>query len=131
MQQQIAVNCLVHVTTNNPQDFTEWLEYHIALGFNLVYVFDSGNRAWLDTLCEKYRENVVLVPRDEWDRKGKVVQVYSARRNRPEWAVCLSDNEFVWLDLERFGNIRRYIEMFSINIGAITAFVKYLSSERA
>ena len=65
-QNRLSVNCLVQVKTDNKLDFDEWLTYHLALGFDTIFVCDSGNRAWLDELCEKKgRDKVVLTPRDE------------------------------------------------------------------
>lgn len=130
MKQMLCVNCLVQVTTDNSQDFNEWLEYHISLGFDLIYVFDTGVRGWLDGMCDKYRDHVVLVPRDDWRRKSVIIETYTKRRRRPEWAICLSDNEFLWLDANTKCNIKRFINNFGPEVGAITCYTKYLSSEQ-
>ena len=39
--QRLAVNCLVQVKTDNRLDFEEWLNYHIALGFDTIFVCDK------------------------------------------------------------------------------------------
>ena len=128
-KQMLSVNCLVQVTTSNHQDFTEWLEYHIALGFDRIYVFDTDVRGWLDGICDKYRDHVTLVPRDDWRKKHTIVETYTRRRRAPEWAVCLSDNEFLWLSPALKCNIKGFINKLG-GAGAITVYTKYLSSEK-
>ena len=69
------LNCLLHVFGDRPNEVSEWLDYHLQLGFDLVYVYDSGNRPWLDALCERYGEKVKLMPRAEtgWAKAKWVV----------------------------------------------------------
>ena len=38
------IHCLVQVN-GNELDFAEWLDYHIALGFDTIFVFNNGNHA--------------------------------------------------------------------------------------
>lgn len=122
------INCLVRVNTNSQQDFVEWLEYHIAMGFDCIFVFDTGNRSWLDGVCEKYREHVTMVPRnDDWKFKSRMISSYVSRRTCPCWALCLDDDEFLWLDFGQFKSLKQYMSM--VRCEAISIYVKYLSSE--
>lgn len=126
----VKVNCLVRVNTDNELDFSEWLQYHIALGFDCVYVFDSGNRLWLDGLCEKYREHAVLVPRnDDWRFKKRIISTYN-NRHPNTWAICLDDDEYLWMDFRNVRNIKQVIDAQENYIQAISIYVKYLSSEK-
>ena len=43
---RLSVNCLVQVRTDNRLDFEEWVDYHVALGFDTIFVCDSGNRPY-------------------------------------------------------------------------------------
>lgn len=128
MANNLKVNCLVQVTSNSETDFVEWLEYHIALGFDYIFVFDTAIHSWLDKVCGKYK-NVVMVPRDDWRRKSVIIQTYVSRRKAPEWAICLDDHEFLWLDLGVAKNIREFVARIPGSVGALTAYVKYMSSE--
>lgn len=126
--ENLLVNCLVRVSTDNQQDFVEWLEYHIAMGFDCIFVFDTGHRGWLDGVCEKYREHVTMVPRnDDWKFKSRMISSYVSRRTGPCWAVCLDDDEFLWLDFQKFRSFKQYMSM--VRCEAISIYVKYLSSE--
>ena len=70
------VNALVRVSTNNELDFNEWLDYHIALGFNRIYVYDSGSHGWLPEACRKREEHVTLVPMagNDWRKKSNIIK---------------------------------------------------------
>lgn len=129
----MELNCLVQVTTDRQVDFVEWLDYHTSMGFDHIFVFDTGERDWLDGLCERYR-NVVLVPRGDgdWKRRGVVVQTYVSRRKAAEWCVALQDDEFIWFDMPKFGTIKRYIESVAMRSGseALTGYYTYISSEK-
>lgn len=125
----LLINCLVRVSTDNQQDFVEWLEYHIAMGFDCIFVFDTGHRGWLDGVCEKYREHVTMVPRnDDWKFKSRMISSYVSRRTAPCWAICLDDDEFLWLDFAQFRSLKQYMSM--VRCEAISVYVKYLSSEQ-
>ena len=127
--ENLLINCLVRVSTDNQQDFVEWLEYHIAMGFDCIFVFDTGHRGWLDGVCEKYREHVTFVPRnDDWKYKSRMISSYVSRRTTPCWAVCLDDDEFLWLDFGKFRSLKQYMSM--VRCEAISIYVKYLSSEQ-
>jgi len=126
---QIFINCLVRVTTENPQDFVEWLEYHIAMGFDRIFVFDTGCRSWLDGIVDRYREHVTFVPRnDDWKFKRRMIQAYVDRRTVPCWAVCLDDDEYLWLDYSKFRSLHHYMEL--VKSEAVSIYVKYLSSAK-
>ena len=125
------VQCLVRVTTNRSVDFVEWLEYHLALGFDGITVFDTGNRAWLDSACEKYGSKVTVAPRnDSWVKKSSILSAYVARRHQPVWAVIMDDNDFIWLDTRTYKSIKEVVMGAVPGAEAISIFTKYLSSEK-
>lgn len=127
---RLSVNCLVQVTTDNRLDFEEWLNYHIALGFDTIYVCDSGNRAWLDELCAKKGDRVVLAPRDErWQYKSDMISDYVSRRTHEEWCVCLDDHDFIWISPARANSIVEYVDMVPRTVAAVTFYVKHISSK--
>lgn len=125
------LNCLLHVFGDRPNEVSEWLDYHLQLGFDLVYVYDSGNRPWLDALCERYGEKVKLMPRAEtgWAKSRDILSDHLSKRKTPEWCVVLSDNEFVWIDLRQCRSIKDYINAAAIRNGgrAVTGFYVYMS----
>lgn len=127
----MKINCLVQVTGNNELDFTEWLDYHIALGFTAIYVFDAGNKVWLDSVCEKRRDRVVRVPRsDEWQYKSSIIKEYLARVHNEEWCVCLDDHDFIYINPNAGRNIREYIAKVPERAVACTLYTKHMSSEK-
>ena len=125
------VQCLVRVTTNRSVDFVEWLEYHLALGFDGITVFDTGNRSWLDGVCEKYGQKVTVAPRNEnWAKKSAIMSAYVSRRHQPVWAVIMDDNDFIWLDVRTYRSIKEVVLNTVPGAEAISVFTKYLSSEK-
>lgn len=128
--QRLAVNCLVQVKTDNRLDFEEWVNYHIALGFDTIFVCDSGNRAWLDEVCNKRKEHVVLAPRDErWQYKSEIIKDYVSRREFEEWCICLDDHDFLWISPARARSIIEYVDTIPRSVAAVTFYVKHMSSK--
>lgn len=128
--QRLAVNCLVQVKTDNRLDFEEWVNYHIALGFDTIFVCDSGNHEWLDEVCEKRKQHVVLAPRDErWKFKSEMIQDYVSRREFEEWCICLDDHDFLWISPARARSIVEYVDMIPRSVAAVTFYVKHMSSK--
>lgn len=129
-QKRLSVNCLVQVKSDNRLDFEEWLNYHLALGFDAIFVCDSGNRQWLDELCAKKGDRVVLAPRDErWQYKSDIIADYVSRREYEEWCVCMDDHDFLWIAPSRARSIVEYAEMIPGRIAAVTFYVKHMSSK--
>lgn len=130
---KIPVNALVRVTTNNELDFNEWLDYHIALGFNRIFVYDTGNHGWLAEACRRRAENVVLVPmaNNDWRKKRNIIASYVSISGEPSWAVLMEDDEFIWLDFKVARSISDYMNvLINRSAGAMSIYVKYLSSEK-
>lgn len=128
--QRLAVNCLVQVKTDSRLDFEEWVNYHIALGFDTIFVCDTGNRTWLDDVCARRKEHVVLAPRDErWKYKSEIIQDYVSRREFEEWCICLDDHEFLWISPARARSIIEYVDMIPRSVAAVTFYVKHMSSK--
>lgn len=128
--QRLAVNCLVQVKTDNRLDFEEWINYHIALGFDTIFVCDTGNRAWLDEVCNRRKEHVVLAPRDErWQYKSEIIKDYVSRREFEEWCICLDDHDFLWISPARARSIIEYVDMIPRSVAAVTFYVKHMSSK--
>lgn len=128
------VNALVRVSTNNELDFNEWLDFHIAIGFDRIYVYDAGSHGWLPEACRKREEHVTLVPMagNDWRKKSNIIKSYVAQSTEPTWAICLEDDEFVWIDLNFTKSISVFINKYMVNKAmAMSVFVKYLSSEKA
>jgi len=128
------VNALVRVSTNNELDFNEWLDYHIALGFNRIYVYDTGSHGWLPEACRKREDRVTLVPMtgNDWRKKSNIIKSYVAQTTEPSWAVCLEDDEFIWIDLNVSRSISGFINKYLGSAAlAMSVYVKYLSSEKA
>lgn len=126
------IHCLVQVN-GNELDFAEWLDYHIALGFDAIFVFNNGNHTWLNAVCERRADkNVVIVPGDEdWSRQSTIIEKFVARRNTPSWAICLSDDEFIWLDPKLYRNIKDFVfgDVERRGATACTLYTKYISSK--
>ena len=126
------IHCLVQVN-GNELDFAEWLDYHIALGFDAIFVFNNGNHNWLNAVCERRADkNVVIVPGDEdWSHQSTIIEKFVARRNTPSWAICLSDDEFIWLDPKLYRNIKDFVfgEAERRSATACTLYTKYISSK--
>ncbi|MBR2305939.1 MAG: glycosyltransferase family 2 protein [Fibrobacter sp.] len=128
--QRLAVNCLVQVKTDNRLDFEEWVNYHIALGFDTIFVCDTGNRAWLDEVCNRRKEHVVLAPRDErWQYKSEIIKDYVSRREFEEWCICLDDHDFLWISPARARSIIEYVDLIPRSVAAVTFYVKHMSSK--
>lgn len=126
------IHCLVQVN-GNELDFAEWLDYHIALGFDAIFVFNNGNHSWLNAVCERRSDkNVVVVPGNEdWSHQSTIIQKFVARRKQPSWAICLSDDEFIWLDPKLYRNIKDFVlgECERRGATACTLYTKYISSK--
>lgn len=133
-QERIQVNCLVQVLGNNELDFCEWVDYHIALGFDTIYVFDAGEKPWLQGVCTRRKNHVVLVPSSDapegkWEYKSDIIQTYVSRRTAMEWCVCLEDNEFLWIGPRAFRGVRDYVSSMPGDAMACTLYTKVMSSK--
>ena len=127
----MKINCLVQVNGNSELDFAEWLDYHIALGFDTIHVFDSGNKVWLDSVCERRRDHVVRVPRkDDWQYKSTIISEYVSRVHEVEWCVCLDEHDFIYIDPRVAKNIRDYIARAPERALALTLYTRHMSSEK-
>lgn len=129
----LPVNALVQLTTNNELDFNEWLDYHVALGFDRIFVYDSGSHGWLPEACRKRSERVTLVPpmQNDWRKKRNIIAAYVASSTEPSWAVCLSDDEYLCLDFRLAQGISDYCNrIIGRQADAVSVFVKYLSSAK-
>lgn len=127
------VNALVQLTTNNELDFNEWLDYHVALGFDRIFVYDAGNHGWLPDACMKRSEHVTLVPpmQNDWRKKRNIISAYVAASTGPSWAVCMADDEYLCLDFRIAKGISDYFNrVIGRQADAVSVFVKYLSSEK-
>ena len=127
------VNALVRVATNNDLDFIEWLEYHIALGFDRIYAYDTGNHGWLPEVCRKHSDHVTLIPmaNNDWRKKSNIIKAYVEQTLDPSWAVCLEDDEYIWMDLSITRSISNFINKHVAPRSlAMSVYVKYMSSEK-
>ena len=126
------IHCLVQVN-GNELDFAEWLDYHIALGFDAIFVFSNGNHPWLNAVCERRADkNVVIVPGDDdWSHQSTIVEKFVARRKQPSWAICLSDDEFIWLDPKLYRNVKDFVfgDVERRGATACTLYTKHISSK--
>lgn len=126
------VHCLVQVN-GNELDFAEWLDYHIALGFDAIFVFNNGKHDWLNGVCERRKEHdVVVVPGEaNWTYKSDIVERFVARRKQPSWAICLSDDEFIWLEPKLYRNIKDFVfgDLDRSGATACTLYAKHISSK--
>lgn len=130
MQNRLAVNCLVQVKGDNRLDFEEWVNYHIALGFDTIFVCDSGNHAWLDDVCARRKDHVVMAPRDErWQYKSEIIADYVSRREFEEWCICLDEHDFLWISPARARSIVEYVDTIPRSVAAVTFYVKHMSSK--
>ena len=128
---RLAVNCLLQVKDGNRLDVEEWLKYHIALGFDTIFVCDSGNHTWLEEVCEKLKDNVVLAPRSEnWKYKSEIIRDYVSRREYEEWCICMDEHDFLWISPAKAKSILQYVESIPNYIAALTFYVKHLSSKQ-
>jgi len=126
------IHCLVQVN-GTELDFAEWLDYHVALGFDAIFVFSNGDHPWLNAVCERRADkNVVVVPgNDDWPHQSTIVEKFVARRKQPSWAICLSDDEFIWLDPKLYRNVKDFVfgECERRGATACTLYTKYMSSK--
>ena len=126
------IHCLVQVN-GTELDFAEWLDYHIALGFDAIFVFSNGDHPWLNAVCERRADkNVVVVPgNDDWSHQSTIVEKFVARRKQPSWAICLSDDEFIWLDPKLYRGVKDFVfgECERRGATACTLYTKYMSSK--
>lgn len=128
----IKVNALVRVSTNNELDFNEWIDYHLAVGFDYIYVYDTGCHSWLPNICAKHSDRVVFVPmaNNDWRKKSNIIAAYVSQSVEPTWAICMEDDEFIWIDLNVSTSINAFINRYvTNNAEAMSVYVKYLSSE--
>lgn len=127
---RLAVNCLVQVTSDNRLDFEEWVNYHIALGFDTIFVCDMGRHTWLDEVCAKLKDHVVLAPRDErWHYKSEIIRDYVSRREYEEWCICMDEHDFLWISPARARSIIEYVDLIPRSVAAVTFYVKHMSSK--
>lgn len=127
---RLSVNCLVQVRTDNRLDFEEWLGYHVALGFDCIFVCDSGNHQWLEDVCKRRPEHVVMAPRDDrWQYKSEIIKDYVSRREMEEWCVCMDDRDFLWIAPGKARSVVEYVSMIPPSVAAVTFYVKHMSSK--
>lgn len=127
---RLAVNCILQVKDNNRLDVEEWLKYHIALGFDNIFVCDSGNHTWLDEVCMKLKDFVTLAPRKpEWAYQSEIIKEYVSRREYEEWCICLTEHDFLWIAPNRAKNIIDFVDTIPGPVCAVTFYVRHMSSK--
>jgi hypothetical protein len=69
---------------------------------------------------------------NDWRKKSNIIKSYVAQATEPSWAVCLEDDEFIWIDLNVSRSISGFINKYLGSAAlAMSVYVKYLSSEKA
>lgn len=123
------INCLLQVKGNRKLDLIEWIEYHIALGFNKIYVFSYENKDWLSSIVKKYN-NVILLNIDEkWKSKKVILESFIKRQKEISWTMILEDNEFVYVDPTKYTSLSHFISVVNQYSDAVSLNINYISSK--
>jgi hypothetical protein len=94
--------CLVCIAKNEDYYIKEWVEYHLKLGFDKIYIFEN------DWTCKYENEKIIKKP---YNGKHRQVECYneflSKNKTEYDWAAFFDVDEF--LVLKKHKNIKDFL----------------------
>jgi len=100
------MNVLVAVAKNESKYIKEWLDYHLNLGFDLIYLVDNGNNGTLDNLDARIK----IIKDNQGAIQLKAYNAIYGQLKLGDVMAVLDIDEFLSLDtnIDRF--VRTYMQ---------------------
>lgn len=89
-------------------DIKEWLEHHIKLGFDHITVYDNDSPADIENLCKNY-PNISYYKIPGWPNQ-MALELEHYRKSEYKWVYFGDDDEFLWIDSNKYTNINDFIQ---------------------
>lgn len=107
--------CLCAILRTENRYIEEWLDYHLGLGFDHVYLCDNAQdgEERVDEIVaarERYNERVSILP--YYNKHSQQVKAYTECYNSLDfdWMAYIDIDEFMTFGDARFSDIHQYIE---------------------
>lgn len=114
------INCICAIAKNEERYIKEWVDYHLWLGFDKIYIYDNNDindySLYAILAIPEYRDKVEII--DCRGKKGYQLDAYNDfiknRRYNVDWAAFIDCDEFItlvgvnlyeFLNSNIFGNI--------------------------
>jgi hypothetical protein len=89
---------LVAIVKNESEYIVEWIEYHISMGVNVIYIYDNDSIDNLFVILEKYINKGIVVYK-KFPGKGVQEKAYLdailVSQNTVDWLICIDIDEFI------------------------------------
>lgn len=107
----------------NIKDIQEWIDYHLNLGFNQIYILDNNDES--DPLIlDTQNQQIVIIPYygqryNEndwmWQREAYNYGLDIIKKSNNQWVMVIDIDEFIELSLPGYTNINEFIQYECIN----------------
>ena len=96
----------------------EWAKYHLALGFDRIYLYDNEDKPTYSKILQKYKNNITVIPFPGVAKKGGMqnICIFHFTINflkKHEYVMHIDLDEFVCL--KKHSNIKDFINHFFID----------------
>lgn len=98
--------------TYNPQDFADWLHWHIdVVKIDHIVVFDNESPVNIKTICNKYSDKVQYERVIGWPNQYSLYNTYINDHSSAEWVLPIDDDEFLWIS-DKFSDINKALSFY-------------------
>ena len=89
------------------QDFIEWINYYIKLGFDHITVYDNESPVNIKSICKKY-SNVTYNYVSGWPNQCELYLTHY-KLSKFSYVYFADDDEFLWINPDKYKNINEFI----------------------
>lgn len=115
---KIGKSCIVATARNEGVYIVEWVAYHLALGFEKIFLYTNNNQDESLGLLRELHDNgfIELIESDVSQGGNAQAKAYThaligtADVNRYEWCAMIDVDEFVTYEMDKFRSISDYLE---------------------
>lgn len=100
--------CLI--VKNEARYLAEWIEYHLLIGVDKIYIYDNNSDDDLLSVCAAYRDVVQIYPWPSTDNQQRHAYIHFASRHGKEfdWCAFIDADEFMAYQGE--GSLKSYLK---------------------
>lgn len=116
---------------NRPADLQEWINYHLAIGFDKINIYDNNSTFSIKDLFSNYGNKVSVtnfdvdfIGRDDFAKcqLETGTKFYTENKGKIGWIAWIDDDEFIYIR-----NNKKINEILNKNISVFSFFSKHMS----
>jgi len=111
-----------------PEDLREWVDYHLAIGFDLITILDNRSYFSVKKLFEDYKNVDVRILNIKWKNFVYMADIYNQfcfeKKGKTDWLALIDDDEYIYLKNEK--NIKNVL---NYEYKVLSFYWKYISSK--